>query len=198
VRQRIRSHLTYANVMATIAVFLILSGGTAVALNGTNTVQSDDLGPGAQVKAPDVAANAVKGTNVVDGSISTTDLTPAARGARAYGRVDFDGNLTRSKNVVSVSHPQNGVYCITLGGGINPATAVLIAGLDYSNNYTNTTLEDTAVVEWDAFGSACPSGELAVYTFLYNGDPTDNNTGTGDSTGDDLASHSESFAFVVP
>jgi hypothetical protein len=42
-RQRIRSHLTYANVMATIAVFLVLSGGTAVALNGSNTVFSDDI-----------------------------------------------------------------------------------------------------------------------------------------------------------
>ena len=50
-RQRIRSHLTYANVMATIAVFIALGGGTtAVALNGSNTVQSDDLRPGAQVQ----------------------------------------------------------------------------------------------------------------------------------------------------
>ena len=32
--RRIRDHLTYANVMATLAVFLVLSGGTAVALNG--------------------------------------------------------------------------------------------------------------------------------------------------------------------
>jgi hypothetical protein len=38
VRQRIRPRLTYANVMATLAVFLVLSGGTAVALNGSNTV----------------------------------------------------------------------------------------------------------------------------------------------------------------
>ena len=196
--RRIRRHLTFANVASAIALFVALGGGTAVALNGQNTVQSDDLGPGAQVKAPDVAANAVNGANVVNGSISTTDLAPAARGARAYGRVDFDGNLTRSKNVASVSHPQSGVYCITLGGGINPATAVLIAGLDYSNNGTNTSLENTPVVQWDAFGSACPSGKLAVYTFLYNGDATDNNTGTGDSTGDDLASHNDSFAFVVP
>ena len=43
-RERLRSHLTYANVVATIAVFLVLGGGSAVALSGTNTVQSDDLG----------------------------------------------------------------------------------------------------------------------------------------------------------
>ena len=44
--------LTYANVISTVCLFLLLGGGTAVALNGANTVQSDDLGPGAQVKAP--------------------------------------------------------------------------------------------------------------------------------------------------
>jgi hypothetical protein len=72
--RRIRPHLTYANVMATIAVFLVLTGGTAVALNGTNTVQSDDLGPGAQVKAPDVADNAVNSADVVNESLTGTDI----------------------------------------------------------------------------------------------------------------------------
>ena len=61
----IRRHLTYANVMVTILAFVVLGGGSAVALNGTNTVQSDDLGPGAQVKAPDIAANSVNSADVV-------------------------------------------------------------------------------------------------------------------------------------
>jgi hypothetical protein len=76
--RRIRDHLTYANVMATIAVFLVLSGGTAVALSGTDTVQSDDLGPGAQVKAPDVAANAVNGSDVVDNSLAGADVNESS------------------------------------------------------------------------------------------------------------------------
>ena len=76
--QPLRAHLTYANVMATIAVFLVLSGGTAVALNGADTVQSDDLGPGSQVKAPDVAANAVNGSDVVDSSITGADVNESS------------------------------------------------------------------------------------------------------------------------
>ncbi len=36
--RHIRQHLTYANVMATLAVFLVLGGGTAAALHGHNTV----------------------------------------------------------------------------------------------------------------------------------------------------------------
>ena len=73
-RQWIRSHLTYANVISTVCLFLLLGGGTAVALNGANTVQSDDLGPSAQVKAPDVAANAVNGANIVNNSVTGGDV----------------------------------------------------------------------------------------------------------------------------
>ena len=73
-RQWIRSHLTYANVVSTLCLFLLLGGGTAVALNGSNTVQSDDLGPGAQVKAPDVAANAVNSADVANNSLTGADI----------------------------------------------------------------------------------------------------------------------------
>jgi hypothetical protein len=77
-RQRLRSHLTYANVMVTILAFVVFGGGTAVALNGSNTVQSDDLGPGAQVKAPDVAANAVNSQDIADKSITGADVAASA------------------------------------------------------------------------------------------------------------------------
>ena len=52
--RRIRDRLTYANVISTIALFLVLTGGTAVALNGANTVFSDDIVNG-EVKSPDLA-----------------------------------------------------------------------------------------------------------------------------------------------
>jgi hypothetical protein len=71
---RIRHHLSYANVISTLCLFLLLGGGTAVALNGTNTVQSDDLGPGAQVKAPDVADNAVNSRDVVNERLTGADI----------------------------------------------------------------------------------------------------------------------------
>ena len=51
---RIRRHLTFANVASAIALFVALSGGTAVALSGSNTVFSDDIVDG-QVKSPDLA-----------------------------------------------------------------------------------------------------------------------------------------------
>ena len=61
-----------AMVVACIALFVGL-GGSAVALSGHDTVQSDDLGPGAQVKAPDVADNAVDSANIKNGQVSVRD-----------------------------------------------------------------------------------------------------------------------------
>lgn len=72
--RRIRRHLTFANVASAIALFVALGGGTAVALNGSNTVQSDDIGPGAQVKAPDVADNAVSSPDVANESLTGADI----------------------------------------------------------------------------------------------------------------------------
>jgi hypothetical protein len=72
-RQRIRSHLTYANVMATIAVFLVLSGGTAVALTGSNTVFTDDIVNG-EVKNGDLGADAVGSGKILDGQVKSADI----------------------------------------------------------------------------------------------------------------------------
>ena len=99
-RQWLRSHLTYANVMATIAVFLVLGGGTAVALNGSNTVFSDDIVDnqvyssdvrndalsGGGLAAPDLRANSVGSSEVTNGSLGTGELShsiPAARVTRS-------------------------------------------------------------------------------------------------------------------
>lgn len=71
--KRIRGHIR-SNVIGYIALFFALSTGSAVALSGSNTVQSDDLGPGAQVKAPDVADNAVNSADVVNNSLTGNDV----------------------------------------------------------------------------------------------------------------------------
>src|SRR6266545_4169132 len=52
--RHVRRHLTFANVASGLALFLVLTGGTAMALQGHNTVFSDDIVNG-QVKEADVA-----------------------------------------------------------------------------------------------------------------------------------------------
>jgi hypothetical protein len=95
-RPWLRSHLTYANVISTLCLFLLLGGGTAVALNGSNTVFSDDLVDNqvfsADVRndtlssggltAPDLRANSVGGSEVTNGSLATSELSHAIPAAR--------------------------------------------------------------------------------------------------------------------
>ena len=119
--------------------------------------------------------------------------------ARAYGRVSSLGALSRSKNVASVTKPDTGIYCITLAAGIDPSTTVMVVGPDSSDNETNTGASaDESYAEWVSQGTDCPAGALEVFTYLYDGDGTDNDNGGGNTAGDNLAYDDESFSFLVP
>ena len=111
-----------AMIVACIALFVAL-GGTAVALNGSNTVQSDDIGPGAQVKAPDVAANAVNGAKIVDNSVTGRDVNESTLNGFVRGRM-LDFNLAANgPNVAPTPIATVGPYklrgkCFIVGGSL--------------------------------------------------------------------------------
>lgn len=71
---RIRTRLTYANVVATLSLFLVVSGGTAIALKSSNTVFSDDIARN-QVKSVDVRNDALTG-----GGLRAADLRAGSVG----------------------------------------------------------------------------------------------------------------------
>jgi hypothetical protein len=79
--QRIRRRLTYANVMATIAVFLCLGGASAVAAGalGKNTVGPRQL-KARSVTTGKLANNAVNGAKVANGSLTGADINVGALG----------------------------------------------------------------------------------------------------------------------
>jgi hypothetical protein len=80
--RRIRQHIRN-NVVGYVALFLVLTGGTAQALNGSNTVFSDDI-VNREVKSADLAPravtanrlapNSVRTGRVVDNSLTGTDI----------------------------------------------------------------------------------------------------------------------------
>ena len=86
--------------------------------------------------------------------------------ARAYGRIDRAGNVTRSKNVASVTHVGTGLYCITLAPAIDPSTTGLVAGTDYTGDDTRGgDNQPQAFVEYVSGTGLCPIGKLGVATF---------------------------------
>jgi hypothetical protein len=77
--RHIRRHLTYANVMATIAVFLVLGGGTAFAAYVVTS--NSQIGPGTVSghtpptgKHPNIIAGSVNGGDVADNSLRGGDI----------------------------------------------------------------------------------------------------------------------------
>jgi hypothetical protein len=137
---RIRRHLTFANVASGIALFVAISGGTAVALSGSNTVFTDDVANDTQpasggnpagglvaadlrpssVGQSEIAANGV-GTADIASSIPTAHVTHSvADGISGFDTVAFDTERydTRSMhdnatNNSRLTAPVKGIYAVT-------------------------------------------------------------------------------------
>jgi len=89
--KQIRKRLTYANVMSSIAVFLVLGGATALAASqlGKNSVGTKQLKKNAvtaaklknsAVSTAKLANKSVNGAKIADGSVTGADINPSTLG----------------------------------------------------------------------------------------------------------------------
>jgi len=82
--KQIRRHLTYANVMSSIAVFLMLGGATAFAATkiGANEIKANSIKTGKIVKeavtAGKIKNGAVTESKIADGSVTTNKIADNA------------------------------------------------------------------------------------------------------------------------
>jgi hypothetical protein len=74
-KKTLLGRLSYSNVVATLALFLVLAGGTAYAAShlGKNAVKSKNIAPGA-VKSKNLAKGAVKEKNIAKGAVTSAKL----------------------------------------------------------------------------------------------------------------------------
>jgi hypothetical protein len=120
----IRDKLSYANVMATVAVFLALGGGAYAALRvPKNSVGSRQL-----------RKNAVNSSKVKDGTLTGNDFKKGSIGATELGLLGL-GNLKGSSgtatNDANVSQASGtcGRYVFSASGA-QPGDALMLAGSD--------------------------------------------------------------------
>lgn len=193
-------------IIAVVALVLALTG-TAIAVTKApkNSVVSKSIKNGQvktkdlkdnAVKSPKLAANAVDGGKIADGSVGGADLaggiTSQLSGPHAQGVVSDSGQLSRGENA-TVARESEGVYCVTPGAGIDPATAVMTVSVNGAEpGGTNQGNRTVAIAEWNPVGPSCPDGTLQVDTFLYDGDGTDDNSG-----GDELDQVDLGFVFEI-
>jgi hypothetical protein len=134
--RRIRHHLTYANVMATFAVFVVLGGGAYAAFRlPKNSVRSRNIKNG-EVKSPDVKDNGLTGTDIKE---ATLGKVPRAAQADTAGdayidRVDAIQALNNSgaTEVASLSLPPGSYVLVAklLADNDNASAARIDCNLD--------------------------------------------------------------------
>ncbi len=131
----VRRHLTYANVVATVALFAVLGGGAwAAAKIGTGDIKNGAVTTKKLAKAAvatkKLEKNAVTGKKVDESSLGTVPTAAIARSPLAYAHVTAGGNVIEadSRGVtdanVSESPIHAGVYCFTGLGEVESAMAV--------------------------------------------------------------------------
>lgn len=166
----LRRQLSYANVMATIAVFIALGGG-AYALSGKNTVASDDIING-QVKAEDIGGNQVKtadiaASQVTGGKIAADTLFGADIGADAIGASEVGPGAVGASEVADGTLGTAEIDEASLFNDGSLDTADINEGsLFNDNSLDGGDIQETALVglhrgigRTDVVGGTLPQGE---------------------------------------
>jgi hypothetical protein len=171
--QWIRRNLTYANTMATIAVFLALGGTSIAAVSLTkNSVGAKQIKKNA-VKAPEIArnavgaselrTNAVAGGDVADGTIGSLDIGDNAIGSgelgdNAAGAGEIAANAVGLSELADSSVGSEDVVDGSLGE-VDLQPGLLDVNLSVTVQRTDITLADNST---QAVEASCLPGTTAV------------------------------------
>ena len=128
--RRIRSHLTYANVMVTLLAIGALTGGVAYA---ANTVFSSDI-VNDQVFSADVRNDSLTG-----GGLAAVDLRPDSVGpSEATGLVEGSGRLLSNRVVMVPGQPERTLLVMPGFGQLGAVCAGDHAEVLWRNTTTST------------------------------------------------------------
>jgi hypothetical protein len=86
--KRVRTQITYANVVSTLALFLVLGGGAAFAATKLTT---SDIKKGA-IKTKLLAKNAVSSAKIASKAVKTRNIAPSAVGGGQLAADSVDGS----------------------------------------------------------------------------------------------------------
>jgi hypothetical protein len=104
--KQLRQHLTYANLMSSLAVFLVLAGGTAFAASqlGKNSVGSKQIKKNA-VTAAKIKKDAVTGAKIKNGAVNGAKVDEASLGqvpSAAVAGTAASANAVNGQSVVKI------------------------------------------------------------------------------------------------
>ena len=178
-------HLSYANVTASLALFIALGGISWAAVTlprnsvGAKQIKTNAVGSGEvedrTLKRRDFAQGALlvgpkgePGQNGAPGVPGEKGQKGDPGTSRAFAFVDTDcsgaGNtcaLTHARNIVSVSRQSLANYCVKPAPGLDPGTSGAVVGVDYLN--TNSPEGNTSAMV-SSRALLCAADEYQVRT----------------------------------
>ena len=164
----VRRHFSYANVMSTLAVFMVVAGGTAVAatINSSRdiapqsvknsdikrqTIKSNRLKDGRAVKEVDIVPESLTGVSIADGGVGSGEIADGDVGNDdlrngSITSAKISGNAVGGPELADVQHRTSAPVTVLGGTDFNgfivdeSATASCLAGEDLIGwNYRWTT-----------------------------------------------------------
>ena len=168
------------NVVGYLGVFLALTG-TAVALPGTNTVDSGDIING-EVKRPDLAGSAINASKIADASVASPDLrdggvagadlaTGAVNAAKvadgSLGAADINANQIQRRVTGTCNEPE-GITSVGVNGSVTCASPVFGIRL-FPNAGSNEFIDFTPSGPGLALGTTCHIGALTLVLITNTG-----------------------------
>lgn len=135
---RMRRHLTYGNVVSTLALFLVLAGGSAFAakslrhaprMQPLNSVNSTKVKDNTLTGADLNDGEGVTGADFVPGTLSAGDFAPGAVGQGKLAPGAVDGNRIPDGSLTATKLAAGAVRRGDLAPGAVDASSIAVGGL---------------------------------------------------------------------
>ena len=166
---KLLSHLTYANVVSTLCLLLVLGGGVAWAASlprnsvGDDQIKTNAVGAaeirGNAVGAAEIKRNAVGASEIRDGALTAREFSPGLRlqgppgqrgdrglpgqpGAPAtklFAYVNSEGTLAFQSGVDGISHTTLGSYVLAFNRSLAGCAVLTTSGRGFPTSAGNVT-----------------------------------------------------------
>jgi hypothetical protein len=177
---KLRPRLTYANVTATGALVVAMSGFAIASIPGPSGVVKGcyskssgslrviDSKKSCSKKHERTLSWNQRGVQGLQGAQGGQGIQGIPGTARAYAMVlpglspSFE--TTRTKNFSTVTHHSTGVYCLTPSGGVTEAGSVPVVAVEEGNS-----TGDNLAARWHSAtnGQSCTASQFEVHTFTF-------------------------------
>jgi hypothetical protein len=156
-RSRLRRHLTYANVMASIAVFVALGGVSyaATTINGSKIVKQS-VGAG-KLKNGTLTSTQVKKNSLTGASIDESSLgtVPSAQSAQTAQTATSATKATTATSAGSADNANHAASADTASSATSATSALTAADAETLDGLSSKQLQVTCPVATELYGGMC-------------------------------------------